>query len=153
MEKPEPQKEHRWLQRLVGEWTFEAEGPEKMEGIERVRSIGELWTIAEGEGPAGDGTHASIFTFGYDPQKQRFVGTFISSMMTHLWLYDGALDAAGRVLTLDSEGPSMTGDGKLARYRDSIEWLSDHHRVLQSEMQQDDGSWKLFMKMHYRRTR
>lgn len=26
-------------------------------------------------------------------------------MMTHLWIYEGSLDQAGRVLTLDTEGP------------------------------------------------
>ena len=42
-------------------------------------------------------------------------------MMTHLWVYDGALDAAGKVLTLDAEGPSFTGDGTTAKYQDVIE--------------------------------
>ena len=37
-----------------------------------------------------------IMTLGYDPQKKRFVGTLIGSMMTHLWVYDGALDAGRR---------------------------------------------------------
>jgi hypothetical protein len=45
--KTEPQKEHQWLQRLVGEWTYESEcsmepgkPPEKFEGSESVRSLG-----------------------------------------------------------------------------------------------------------------
>lgn len=57
MEKAEPQKEHRWLQKLVGEWTFEGEAPmgpdkppEKFKGTERVRSLGDLWFVAEGQG-------------------------------------------------------------------------------------------------------
>ncbi|TXT39001.1 MAG: ribulose kinase [Planctomycetota bacterium] len=58
----EPQKEHQWLQRLVGEWTFEAEcsmGPDqppmKSTGSEVVRSLGGLWTIGEGQGEMPDG--------------------------------------------------------------------------------------------------
>ncbi|MGH8526826.1 MAG: DUF1579 family protein, partial [Gammaproteobacteria bacterium] len=42
--KVEPQKEHQWLQKLVGEWTFESDcgmGPgkpnEKFKGTESVR--------------------------------------------------------------------------------------------------------------------
>ena len=72
-------------------------------------------------------------------------------MMTHLWLYEGSLDAAGRVLTLDAEGPSMTGDGKMAKYQDIITFESDDHRVLASRMLGDDGAWRQFMTAHYRR--
>jgi Protein of unknown function (DUF1579) len=53
----EPQREHQWLQQLVGEWTYEAEAttdpgqpPSKFEGSERVRSLGGLWILAEGQG-------------------------------------------------------------------------------------------------------
>jgi hypothetical protein len=125
--KAEPHKEHEWLQRFVGEWTFEGEcvmGPDqppmKSTGSESVRSIGGLWVMGEGRGEMpGGGPSTSIVTLGYDPQKRRFVGTFIASMMTYLWVYDGALDAAGKVLTLDAEGPTFSGDGKWRNTRTS----------------------------------
>jgi hypothetical protein len=34
---------------------------------------------------------------------KRFVGTFVGSTMTHLWVNEGVLEAAGRALTLDTE--------------------------------------------------
>jgi hypothetical protein len=160
MKKPEPQKAHQWLKQLLGEWTFEGEAvmpgvpPEKFRGTERVRSIGDLWFLSEGVGAMPDGgPSVSLATLGYDPQKKRFVGTFIGSMMTHLWVYDGSLDAAERVLTLDTEGPSMTGDGKMAKYQDIIEILSADQRTLTSRVQGDDGAWTQIMKMTYRRTK
>jgi hypothetical protein len=55
------------------------------------------------------------------------------------------------VLTLDSEGPSMKGDGTLAKYQDAIEVKSDDHRVLTSRVLGEDGKWTLFMTAHYRR--
>ncbi len=160
MKKPEPQKEHEWLSQLVGEWTFEGEasmGPdtpaEKFKGTERVRSIGGLWFLAEGEGEVPDGGLATTMaTLGFDPQKNRFVGTFIGSMMTNLWIYDGALDATGKVLTLDTEGPGMSGEG-LAKYRDVIEIESDDRRSMSSQVQGEDGQWTRFMTMTYRRTK
>jgi len=161
MTKPEPQKEHRWLQQLVGEWTFEGEAmmgpdasPAKFNGKESVRSLGGLWFLAEGEGgmPEG-GTSSTIATLGYDPQKKRFVGTFIGSMMTNLWVYDGALDAAEKVLTLDTEGPSMAGDGTMAKYKDIIEIKSNDQRTLTSRVQGSDGQWTQIMTMTYRRTK
>jgi hypothetical protein len=155
----EPQKEHRWLGRLVGEWTFESEAvmepgkpPEKSDGTETVRPLGDLWVLAEGRGRMPDGVPATmLMTLGYDPDKKRFVGTWIGSMMTHLWVYDGVLDAAERVLTLESDGPSMAGDGKTGRYRDAIELTSDDHRILRSSALGPDGTWQQFMTAHYRR--
>jgi hypothetical protein len=159
--KVSPQKEHRWLHRLIGEWTSEMEasmGPGKplvkSTGIESVRSLGGLWILAEGQGEMpGEGPASTLMTLGYDTQKKRYVGTWIASMTNELWVYDGALDAAERVLTLESEGPSMAGDGKTAKYRDVIELKSDDHRVLTSHMLGDDGNWHAFVTANYRRSR
>ena len=161
MQMPEPQKEHQWLQKLVGDWTFESEcvmGPDqppmKSSGTESVRSLGGLWTLGEGRGEMpGGGIGTTLMTLGYDPARKRFVGTFVGSMMTHLWVYDGALDPDGKVLTLDAEGPSFAGDGKLVKYQDIIEFKSDDHRVLSSQMLGDDGKWHRFMTANYRRSR
>jgi hypothetical protein len=66
----EPQKEHQWLQKLVGEWTYETEAmmspdqpPERATGTESVRSIGGLWVVGEGQGEmpcGGAATWSSI---------------------------------------------------------------------------------------------
>lgn len=157
--KAEPQKEHEWLHKLVGDWTCEMEcsmGPDqppmKSTGTESVRSLGGLWTIGEGTGDAPDGTPVkSIMTLGYDPQKQKFVGTFVASMMTHLWVYEGTLNETGKVLILDTEGPSFAGDGSMARYQDIIAFVSDDHRTLKSRMPGEDGNWIEFMTAHYQR--
>jgi hypothetical protein len=155
----EPQQEHQWLQKLVGEWTYEVEAtmkpgqpPTKFTGSETVRSLGGLWILAEGQGEMpGCGPATTMLTLGYDPQTQRFVGTWIGSMMTHLWVYNGELEAAGKVLTLHAEGPHMTDAGKAAQYKDVVEFASDDHRVLTSHMLGDDGEWHGFMSAHYRR--
>lgn len=157
----EPQKEHQWLEKLVGEWTFETEcstgpnkPPEKFHGSESVRSLGGLWVLCEGknEMPVGcAGT--TLMTLGYDPVKKRFVGTFVGSMMTHMWVYDGGLDPAGTMLTLDTEGPSFTAEGKMTKYKDVIEIRSADHRVLSSHALGEDGKWHGFMTANYRRTK
>jgi hypothetical protein len=155
----EPQKEHLWLQQLVGEWTAEmdcAMGPDqprqKSRGSERVRSLGGLWTVGEGTGEMPDGgVGHTLMTLGFDPVKGRFVGTFVGSMMTHLWPYEGSLDESGTVLTLESEGPSMAGDGAIVPYRDVITMVSPDHRVLSSHVPDGNGGWTEFMTAHYRR--
>jgi hypothetical protein len=156
-----PEKEHAWLQKLVGNWTSEMEcvmGPDqppmKSKGAESVRSIGGLWTLGEGTGEMPDGGKmTSMMTLGYDPARQRFVGTFIASMMTHMWKYEGTLDASGKVLTLDTEGPGMSGDGKMMKYKDIITFVDNDRRTLTSRIQGEDGEWTEFMTVHYRRSK
>jgi Protein of unknown function (DUF1579) len=160
--KIEPQKEHQWLQKLVGEWTCEGEAvmepgkpPMKWESTESVRSLGGLWTIGEGKGEMpGGGPALTMMTLGYDPQKARFVGTFVGSMMTNLWVYEGSLDASEKVLTLNTEGPNMCGgDGKITKYKDVVEIKNDDLRLLTSFMLGDDGEWRQVMTATYRRTK
>jgi hypothetical protein len=156
-----PQKEHQWLDQLVGEWTYENESvmgpdqpPMKFTGTDSVRSLGGLWAICEGRGDMpGGGTGYMIMTIGYDPATKRYVGSFIGSMMTHMWIYDGELDAAGKVLTLNAEGPSFSPEGGMANYQDIIEIVSPDHRILRSQFQNADGSWTQFMTAHYRRAK
>lgn len=159
MEFPEPQSQHLWLQKLVGDWSVESEcimGPDqppmKTSGREVVRGLGKLWTIGEGSGNTPDGGSCdSVMTLGYDTQGKRFVGTFIASVMTHLWPYDGQLDPTGKILTLNSEGPSFAGDGTMAKYQDIIEFITDDHRTLSAKVLGADGVWQHFMTSHYRR--
>lgn len=133
---------------MVGEWLFEAESimgpddrPGKLSGTESVRSLGGLWYVAEARTKAEDGKGAtSILTIGYDPQRDAYVGTFVSSMMPYLWVYEGALDAPGKVLMLDTEGPDPAGDRAGVRYRDPIMFQDDDRRLTTSQMLGDDGT-------------
>ena len=155
----ELQKEHKWLEQLVGEWTYVSEAgapgeaPSRSTGTESVRSLGGAWVVGEARGEMPDGgTGTSLMTLGYDPEKKRYVGTFIGSMMTALWVYEGELDEAERKLTLNTEGPSVTGEGT-AMYRDAIEITGADERVMTSSFQDGAGNWNHFMTMSYRRVK
>jgi hypothetical protein len=159
MENAKPEQEHIWLQKLVGSWTYESEAlmgpdqpPMKSGGKETFRSLSDLWFIGEAEGAMPDGKAATmIITIGYNPETKRYMGTWIGSMMTTLWVYDGFRE--GNTLNLDAEGPSMAGDGKTAKYRDSMEFVNDDHRILRSQMLPADGVGKVFMTAHYKRVK
>ncbi|WP_439630067.1 DUF1579 domain-containing protein [Gemmata sp.] len=154
----EPQAEHKWLEQLVGDWDSEMEAsmgpgqpPTTHTGSESVRSLA-TWVLCEGLTAMPDGSPGrTVMTLGFDPAKKKFVGTFIGSMMTNLWVYEGELDAAGTVLTLDADGPSFTDPSKTAKYKDAIEIVSPDHRILTSRVLGDDGRWHHFMTAHYRR--
>jgi hypothetical protein len=146
MDMPEPTAEHQWLQKLVGEWTSTGEmkmGEEVMKstGTETITAFGGFWTVGEmsGKMPGSDTESKSVITLGYDPLKGKYVGSFVSDMMNFLWVYEGTRD--GNVLTLDCEGPSFTGDGKLAKYQDIITITSDREYTLTSRTLGDDGKW------------
>jgi hypothetical protein len=96
------------------------------------------------------GSWTSIMTLGFDPKKQRYVGTFIGSMMTNLWVYEGQLDASRTQLILDVEGPNFDGSGT-ARYQDIVEIVSKDHWILRSQILGDDGQWTQFLVGHHHR--
>lgn len=156
--KVERRTEHDWLQRLVGEW---ATGPDEGAAgetphpawTESVRSLHGVWVVGEGRGEMpGGGAATTLTTLGYDPARGRFVGTWIGSMMTHLWIYEGSLDESGNVLTLDTEGPDFTSDGGIVRVQDIIAFEDDDTRTLTARVQDGDGGWKQVMTARYRRT-
>lgn len=157
-EMPPPQKEHEWLQQLAGEWDGEFElfmepgqPPMKSKGTERVRALGGFWVVAETSGDFMGTPMAGLLTLGYDPAKGRYVGTWVDSMTSHLWTYEGTVDQAGRVLTLRTEGPChLAADGR-ANFREVIELKGKDEKTFTSSVQTDDGQWITIMKATYRR--
>ena len=153
-----PQTEHEWFNSLLGNWEFEHEcvmgpdtPPSRTTGQATVRSLGGLWTLIEWQGGTPEeGQWTSLSTLGFDPQKNRYVGTFVASMMTHLWIYDGHLDDGGKQLVLDAEGPSFDGTG-VARYQDLIEIVDRDLWILRSQMLGEDGQWHSFLEGRHRR--
>jgi uncharacterized protein YndB with AHSA1/START domain len=153
-----PSPQHGWLHRMLGEWTMTSEcsmGPDQPpmtgEGTERVTSLGGYWVVGEGEGTMPGGFPARwTITMGHDAATGRFRGTWVGSMMPHMFLYDGTLSEDGRTIALESEGPAFDGKG-MARYVDSVTLVDDDHRIMTSEVVNPDGSRTRFMTAHFRR--
>lgn len=153
MQTQEPTPEHHYLLQLVGDWNIQTDyqmGPDQPRmqstGTQSTRAIGSLWTLGEMITPGPDGqSMLSLMTLGYDPARQKFVGSFVSSCMTHHWLYQGTLDESHRVLTLAAEGPSFAGDGSLAKYHDVIEVVDPNTYLFLSRYQDPSGQWIEFM--------
>jgi hypothetical protein len=155
--KAELTKEHAFLQKLVGNWEMLGETtdvtPDEHGWQESVRSLHGIWFLAEGHGKMPDGADASsLLTLGYDPAKGKYVGSWIGSMMNHMWVYEGALDADGRTLLLDTTGPDFENEGQTARYREHLAFEDDDNRTFSSHVMTPEGSWRQFMMVRYRRT-
>ncbi|HVE40309.1 MAG TPA: DUF1579 domain-containing protein [Planctomycetota bacterium] len=153
-EMPKPQKEHEWLQQIVGEWETEGEvlepgkPPTKTKGSESSRLIGGFWALSEHKGDFMGTPFTGILTLGFNPEKKKYVGTWVDSLTSRLWTYEGSVDEAGKILTLDTEGPGQ--DGKPAKFRESIEVKDKDHKSYSSSVYQD-GKWVTFLTIKYTR--
>jgi len=155
---PKPTPEHQWLQQFVGEWESTSEGKMAPDGPTMTchgkatsRMLGGFWVVTESEADMmGNKVHA-IQTIGYDPAKKKYVGTWVDSMLNHLWHYEGTVDSTGKTLTLEAEGPNFVAPGKTAKFRDAYEFKSKDHIVATSSMLMDDGKWVQFMTGQIRR--
>lgn len=160
MQSAKPQKEHEFLSRIVGDWimtassgheNYDADDPSQR-FTETVRSIGGLWIVGEGTGKMPDGDEmTAVITVGFDPAKGNFVGSWIGSMMTYLWVYRGWLEEDGKTLTLEAEGPAFDGSGRIDTYRDVLVLHDDNHRSFSGSVRQPDGTFKTFMTSEFRR--
>ncbi|MCA9052759.1 MAG: DUF1579 domain-containing protein [Planctomycetaceae bacterium] len=147
---PGPAPEHAFLKRFVGEWTTESQcqmGPDQpampCQGKFNARMLGDFWLISDTEGSmAGASVHA-VLTLGYDPQQQKYVGTWVDSMMNHLWKYEGAVE--GEKLILEASGPNLLAGGRPALFRDIYEFKSADEIAVSSQMQTEDGAWVTFI--------
>jgi hypothetical protein len=155
---PQPQMEHEWLRQFVGEWEAESQaaaapGQPAMtcKGTMRSRMLGGFWVISEVQTDMMGTKVNAIQTVGYDPEKKKYIGTWVDSMMNHLWKYEGSVDESGKKLTLEAEGPNFLAAGKTAKFRDTYEFKSPDHLVTTAQMQGDDGQWMTFMSGHARR--
>ncbi len=137
-----------WLDRLVGEWTYEADSipsdPERQStGAETVTRRG-AWIVIESD------DHAR-FQLALDKETGRVTGDFISWEYAGLWVYDGAPD--GDRMTLASRGPRMDGAPGETDYEDTWEIVSEDERITTGRFRDDDGQWRDFTVTRYRRKR
>jgi hypothetical protein len=156
---PTAQKEHRWLEQFVGQWQTESEakmGPDqpamKCTGTMSSRMLGDFWVVSELVGEMPGMTVTCVQTIGYDPGKKKYVGSWVDSVTSHMWKYEGAVDDSGKALTLEAEGPNFMADGKLTMFRDAYTFKSQDHIITTSSMQSEDGTWVEFMTGSFRRT-
>jgi hypothetical protein len=153
---PTPTKEHEWLKQLDGEWETEGEAytepgkpPVKTKGTMSVRSLGGFWAVGEMKSECFGVPVTGLITIGYDPQKKKYVGTWVCSMSDWQCSYEGT--AEEKVLTLNTEGPSPADPKKTVKMRDVIEIKDKDTHTLTSAIQGDDGKWATFMTMTSKR--
>ncbi len=106
--------------------------------------LGDLWVVTDIKGDMGGANMHGLMTIGYDPAKKKYVGTWVDNMMNHLWKYEGTVDATGKILTLEAEGPNMAAPDQTTKYRDVYEFTSDDQVTTKSSMLLN-GEWVVFV--------
>jgi hypothetical protein len=154
MKKAPAEKEHLWLKQLAGQWDCEIEATmapgqpaTKIKGAESSRMIGDFWYFAENTGAMMNEPFTGLMTIGYSPEKKKYVGTWTDNMTSYLWIYEGTVDAGGKILTLESEGPCPMKPGKMFKFKDIVEIKDADHKTFTS-MMLDDGKWTTMMVGH-----
>ncbi len=152
------QPEHKLLEQFVGQWEGESEvtmtpgqPPMKVKGSESARMIGGFWMVAEHQTTFGEMKFTAIMTLGYDPKTKKYIGTWIDSVMNHMWKYEGTVDETGKIFTLLAEGPNPAAPNGVSTYRDVFEFKTPDHKVLTSSVQTPDGGWQAFSVGNYHR--
>jgi hypothetical protein len=155
---PAGPREYEWLQQFVGGWDSNAElflepgkPPLTWKGPETARKVGQFWVVAESTVTFMDQEMTGIRTFGYDSLKKKYVSASVGTFSSHLWNYEGTVNATGKVLTMVADGPAPYAPGTLCKWRDVFEFKSDDHRVLTNSVQLKDGTWTPVVKVESRR--
>jgi len=121
-EMPKPGKQHELLKQFEGTWDTVAKfqgrpGEPAMEskGSETATfGMGGFWVTFEYQGDMKGQPFTGRGAMGYDQQKQKYVGTWIDSMKSGMFLSEGTADADGKRFTMiaqgfcDAEGKAIT---------------------------------------------
>lgn len=151
-ETPKPTQEHGWLQKFTGDWITESKatmvpGQPPMDCSWKMssRTLGGFWILNEMKGDMSGAPMICVQTIGYDEGKKKYVGTWIDSMTSFMWKYEGAVDSSGTTLTLVADGPNFMADGELTKFQDIYEFKSDDEILTSSRMLGTDGKWVTFV--------
>jgi Protein of unknown function (DUF1579) len=157
MPMPKPGPEHELLKKEVGTWeaTVEMMAPTPgassttSKGTETSRMVGGLWLVTEFKGDMMNQPFEGHGVAGYDPNKKKYVSTWVDSMSTGLSAGESTYDAAAKTMTGWMEGPNP--DGTMGKMKMVTKYEDDDTRVFTMSMVGPDGKEAPAMKITYKR--
>jgi Protein of unknown function (DUF1579) len=156
---PKPGKEHDTIKKqFEGEWTFAAkfymdpsQPPQEMKGSDSAKmGYGGWWITSEVRGEMFGQPFLGRWTMTYDTNKKKYVGNWIDSMMPLQIVFEGDLDAAGKVYAFiaDSVDPATM---KPVKERWTITIESDDAHVMKFYAPGPDGKERNTGEIRYER--
>lgn len=147
-----PQDEaHKHLATEVGEWDAEVKmwhaadaEPMSSKGSETNEMFGDFWLLSKFTTDFGGMKYSGRMQLGYDPQKKKYVGTWIDTMSPYLSTMEGTYDEKTKTTTMLATGVDvMTGKPSTSKMTTRIE--SDDVKVFEMFMPVEgkkDEWWK-----------
>lgn len=115
-------------------------------GMEVNTKLGEFWLVSKFTTEMMGMPFEGLATAGYDPQKEKFVGTWIDVMNPTMSVMEGTLED-GAIVYHYEQYNSMTG--KSERVKSVNTRTQDGKRTFKSYTIGEDGSETLGMEIHY----
>ena len=125
---PPPTAEHKKLLESAGNWEGSVVfiAPDKTESTatarEKIEPIGPYWTQSRFESNFMGSPYLGTGVMGYDPEKKKFIGTWVDNMSSHFALMEGKME--GDKLVMRWQAPDMTS-GKLVPHRSETTHAAD----------------------------
>lgn len=156
-ELPKPGKQHEVLKQFEGTWDavakFAMEPGKPMtesKGVETsVVGLGGFWLSYEYTGEMMGAPYIGRGTLGFDQKKQKYVGTWIDSMKSGLFISEGTGDANGRI-TLIAQG-YCDAAGKSIVMKQVLEFKDKDTRSITFLSPNPDGKEELTGTIEYKR--
>lgn len=155
-----PQDEaHKHLATEVGEWDAEVKmwhsadaEPMASKGSETNGMFGDFWLLSKFETDIAGMKYAGRMQLGYDPQKKKYVGTWIDTMSPYLSTMEGTYDEKTKTSTMIATGVDvMTGKPTASKMTTRIE--SEDEKVFEMFMPVEGKKDEWWKSMEIRYTR
>ncbi len=120
--KPGP--EHELLKHFAGTFDLLVDGSEK--GTETTTlAMNGLWAVSDFQSQMGGQAFIGHGVLGWDANKKKYISTWVDTMSTHLYVFEGTWDAATKTLVQESTEPDpMMGQKMVSKTRITD---ADHH--------------------------
>jgi hypothetical protein len=146
---PQPSPEHAYLKKMAGTWdcTMKMMGQEG-KAVANYKMLGDFWLIGDFEGDAGGMKFKGHDFMGYDPQKKKYIGTWVDSLSPNAMPMESTYDSSKKVMTAVGEGINM--EGKKAKFKTTSEWKSNDE-MLFTMYEEKDGKMEQSFTIDYKR--
>jgi hypothetical protein len=155
MQAVKPGAHHKVLERKVGTWdaTVTIPGIEWAAPSTAVYTAkldhGGLWLVADYRGTFNGQPFTGHEVQGFDALKDKFVGTWVDSMMDHIMSFEGAYDEKTQTLAMFTD--SFDLDGKPIKERHDTKFVDADNWVFTMNQLSIDGAYKPTMTITYKR--